>query len=129
ARRRDGTTVDRRLRCGARAARRVQPERIARLGAREETRIVSGDPATAIVIGASSGLGRALAEELARQRYSLLLVASARRDLDALGASLDVAHGTATRSLALDLGREADPGARIAAALDGLPPAKVLLLP
>jgi short-subunit dehydrogenase len=90
---------------------------------------VSGDPATAIVIGASSGLGRALAEELARQRYSLLLVASDRRDLDALGASLDVAHGTATRSLALDLGREADPGAHIAAALDGLPPAKVLLLP
>jgi short-subunit dehydrogenase len=87
------------------------------------------DPATAIVVGASSGLGRALAEELARKQYALLLVASDRRDLDALGASLEVSHDVATRSLALDLGREADPGARIAAALDGLPPAKTLLLP
>jgi short-subunit dehydrogenase len=87
------------------------------------------DPATAIVVGASSGLGRALAEELARKQCALLLVASDRRDLDALGASLEVAHGVPTRGLALDLGREADPGARIAAALDGLPPAKTLLLP
>lgn len=88
-----------------------------------------GDAATAIVIGASSGLGRALAEELARKGHSLLLVASDRRDLDALGASLEVEHGIATRALALDLGREADPGARIAAALDGLSPVKALLLP
>jgi short-subunit dehydrogenase len=90
---------------------------------------VSGETATAIVIGASSGLGRALAEELARNQYALLLVASDRRDLDALGASLHVTHGIATRSLALDLSREADPGARIVAALDGLPPATALLLP
>jgi short-subunit dehydrogenase len=90
---------------------------------------VSGETATAIVIGASSGLGRALAEELARTGHALLLVASDRRDLEALGASLDVAHAVAPRTLALDLGREADPGARILAALDGLPPVTALLLP
>jgi short-subunit dehydrogenase len=90
---------------------------------------VNGDANTAIVIGASSGLGRALAEELASKQYALLLVASDRRDLDALGASLEVAHGIATRSLAFDLGREADPGARIVAALDGLPSPTALLLP
>ena len=85
--------------------------------------------ATAIVIGASSGLGRALAAELARRQYALLLVASDRRDLDALGASLNIEHGIAVRAIALDLGREADPGARILAALDGMPPPAALLLP
>ena len=84
--------------------------------------------ATAVVIGASSGLGRALASELARCGYALLLVASDRRDLDALGASLNLAHGIAVRALALDLGREADPGGRIASALDGMPPATALML-
>ncbi|HKE48302.1 MAG TPA: SDR family NAD(P)-dependent oxidoreductase [Rhodanobacteraceae bacterium] len=85
--------------------------------------------ATAIVVGASSGLGRALAAELARAQYALLLIASDRRDLDALGASLNLAHGIAVRALALDLGREADPGARIAGTLDGMPPPAALLLP
>jgi short-subunit dehydrogenase len=85
--------------------------------------------ATAIVVGASSGLGRALANELAARGYSLLLVASDRRDLDALGASLNLAHGVAVRALGFDLSREADPGARIAGALDGMPPATALLLP
>ena len=90
---------------------------------------MSESTATAIVIGASSGLGRALAAELARRQYALLLIASDRRDLDALGASLNLEHGVAVRALALDLAREADPGARIAATLDGMPPASALLLP
>jgi short-subunit dehydrogenase len=85
--------------------------------------------ATAIVVGASSGLGRALAAALAQEGYALLLVASDRRDLDALGASLNLAHGIPVRALALDLAREADPGMRIAAALEGMPPASALLLP
>jgi short-subunit dehydrogenase len=90
---------------------------------------VSENATTAIVVGASSGLGRALATELAARGYALLLVASDRRDLDALGASLHLAHGIAVRALALDLGREADPGAKIATALTRLPPASALLLP
>ena len=85
--------------------------------------------ATSIVIGASSGLGRALATELARTRHALLLVASDLRDLDALAASLNLEYGVPVRALALDLGREADPGARIVAALDRLPPLEALLLP
>jgi short-subunit dehydrogenase len=85
--------------------------------------------ATAIVVGASSGLGRALAAALARDGYALLLAASDRRDLDALGASLNLEHGIAVRALALDLAREADPGARIVATLEGMPPATALLLP
>jgi short-subunit dehydrogenase len=90
---------------------------------------VSAREATAIIVGASSGLGRALASALARDGYALLLVASDRRDLDALGASLNLEHGIAVRALALDLARETDPGARIAATLEGMPPASALLLP
>jgi short-subunit dehydrogenase len=86
-------------------------------------------PCTAIVVGASSGLGRALATALAEKQYALLLIASDRRDLEALGASLGLAHGIVAHTLALDLAREADPGARIAAALDGMPPPTALLLP
>lgn len=84
---------------------------------------------SAIVIGASSGLGRALANELAAQQHDLLLVASDPRDLEALAADLNLRHGITVRALALDLGREPDPGARIGAALEGLPPPETLLLP
>lgn len=84
---------------------------------------------SAIVVGASSGLGRALAEELAAKKRDLLLVASDDRDLEAIASDLNLRHGVAVRVLALDLGREFDPGARIAAALDGLPPPDALLLP
>ena len=85
---------------------------------------------TALVVGASSGLGRALARELARDQHDLLLVASDARDLEAVAADLHLRHGVVVRTLALDLGREADPGARIAAVLDELPsPLTALLLP
>jgi len=84
---------------------------------------------SAIVVGASSGLGRALASELAAKKHDLLLVASDPRDLEAIASDLHLRHGIAVRTLALDLGREFDPGARILAALDDLPPPEALLLP
>ncbi|WP_440224944.1 SDR family NAD(P)-dependent oxidoreductase [Dokdonella sp. MW10] len=83
---------------------------------------------TAIVIGASSGLGRALAEELARNGHALLLVASDVRDLVALAADLRLRHGVAVEPLALDLSREPDPGARVLEAL-GENEASALLMP
>jgi short-subunit dehydrogenase len=84
---------------------------------------------TSLIVGASSGLGRALANELAVCGHDLLLVASDARDLDAVAADLALRYGVAVRVLALDLGREADPGARIAASLDGIAPLSALLLP
>lgn len=84
---------------------------------------------SALIVGASSGLGRALAAELARQGQDLLLVASDARDLDAVATDLVLRHGVAVRTLALDVAGEADPGARIAAGLDGLSPLSALLLP
>lgn len=84
---------------------------------------------TAVIIGASSGLGRALAVELARRKQPLLLVASERRDVEATCANLRLLHGIEARSLALDLGRDPDPGAKVLAALEGLPPITSLLMP
>lgn len=85
---------------------------------------------TALVVGASSGLGRALAAELARAGRDLLLVASDARDVEALAADLALRHGVRVRALALDLARTADPGTRIAAVLDEMPaPLQALLLP
>lgn len=85
-------------------------------------------PSTALVIGASSGLGRALAGELARRGQPLLLVASDARDLQAIAADLELRFDASVATLALDLAREPDPGARIVKALDALPPPSALLL-
>lgn len=85
---------------------------------------------TALVVGASSGLGRALAAELARKGHDLLLVASDLRDVEAVAADLQLRHGVVARGLAIDLARSADPATRIAAALDAMPkPLQALLLP
>ncbi len=84
---------------------------------------------TAVIIGASSGLGRALAVELASRKHPLLLVASERRDVEATCADLRLRHGIEARSLGMDLGRDPDPGAKILAALEGLPPVTSLLMP
>lgn len=84
---------------------------------------------TAVVIGASSGLGRALAGRLAEAGQALLLVASDARDLETLACDLRLRHEVDVRTLALDLAHEADPGVRVLAALDGLPAPTALLLP
>ena len=83
---------------------------------------------TAVVVGASSGLGRALATELARRGRELLLVASDPRDLEAIAADLRLRFDARARVLALDLARSPDPGALLLAALEGLPPPQALLL-
>jgi short-subunit dehydrogenase len=57
---------------------------------------------TWVVVGASSGLGRALAERLARDRRSLLLVSSDQRDVTAISADLQTVSGATVRVLAHD---------------------------
>lgn len=89
----------------------------------------SAAASTAVIVGASSGLGRALATELARRGQALLLVASDARDLQALANDLALRFEATVATLALDLAREPDPGARILAARGELPPLSALLLP
>ena len=77
---------------------------------------------TAVVVGASAGLGRALAERLAASRHDLVVVASDARDLEALAADLRIRYGVRVVAVALDLGREAssaEPLARAVAELGG----------
>jgi short-subunit dehydrogenase len=84
---------------------------------------------TAVVVGASAGLGRALAAALAAAGHALVLVASDARDVEALAADLRLRHGVRAVALGLDLGRagaDVEPLVRAADALGG---ADHLLLP
>lgn len=69
---------------------------------------------TCVVVGASSGLGRALTEELARTGHPLVLVSSDARDLSPLASDLTVRFGVAVRIVAADAAEHAG----LAAALD-----------
>jgi len=63
-------------------------------------------PEIALIVGASSGVGRAIACELARRGYDLVLAARDPRDLEAVAWDLEIRWAIRARSLPLDL---ADP--------------------
>ena len=84
---------------------------------------------TYLVAGASSGLGRALAEELARSGHALVLVSSDLRDTSALAADLHLRYDVMAVPVALDLAEAAAPFWDIDAALANLPPLAGILLP
>ena len=71
---------------------------------------------TALVTGASSGIGAVYADRLARRGYDLILVARNRDRLQALATRLTAETGRSVEILVADLGRKADL-ARIEAAL------------
>jgi len=75
--------------------------------------------ATALVTGASKGLGAAFARDLASRGTNLVLVARSIKSLQDLANSLSQKHGVRCLALEADL---ADPGAvgRIVEVLDGL---------
>ncbi|UOG75119.1 SDR family oxidoreductase [Hymenobacter tibetensis] len=61
---------------------------------------------TALITGASRGIGRAFATELARRRYDLLLVARSADQLELVATELRTQHGISAHSLACDLAEQ-----------------------
>jgi short-subunit dehydrogenase len=82
-----------------------------------------------LIVGASTGLGRALAEEYARAGNDLVLLSRDERDIEALAAHLLLRFGILAVPLAIDLAQEADFLPRIDRALAQLSPLRGVLLP
>lgn len=83
---------------------------------------------TCLVVGGSSGLGRALAERFAAAGHPLVLVSSDARDTQAVASDLALRHRVPVRTVALDLAAPAIPLAEIDDALNALPPLAGVLL-
>lgn len=82
---------------------------------------------SALITGASRGLGAALAREMARRGYRLMLVARDGEALNALAAALRAEHGASIETLAADL-TQVEAAQRVAeAAILRLGPIDVLI--
>lgn len=84
---------------------------------------------TWVVVGASAGLGRALATRLAQEGRGLVLAASDARDLDALAADVAIRFGAAARIVAHDAADPAGLAQAIAAAIPAGEPIDGVLFP
>ena len=68
----------------------------------------TSSPGTALITGASSGIGAVYADRLARRGHDLILVARNRQRLDALAIRLNEETGRSVEVLAADLKDKAD---------------------
>ena len=81
---------------------------------------------TAVVTGASSGIGALYAEGLARRGHDLILIARRKDRLDAVAARIEAASGVRVEVLAADLADASDLS-RIAARIGGDPNISILV--
>lgn len=70
---------------------------------------------TALITGASSGIGREFARYHAAKGGDLIITARRAAELDALKSELETAHGVSVTTVALDLGAASGPAALYAA--------------
>ena len=70
---------------------------------RPESEIDASRQRTTVIVGASSGVGRALAQEVARRGSNVVLVARDGRDLECLARHLTLSFGVAACAAPLDL--------------------------
>lgn len=73
----------------------------------------------AVVTGATDGIGKSYAEELARRGFSMMLVSRSQEKLDDVAKSLEEQFNVETRTIAVDFGK-ADIYPKIEAGLAGL---------
>lgn len=64
---------------------------------------------TALITGASAGLGKEFAEQLASAGYELVLVARRKEKLDEVAAEIHATHGVAVNTIAADLNDTGSP--------------------
>jgi decaprenylphospho-beta-D-erythro-pentofuranosid-2-ulose 2-reductase len=69
----------------------------------EETGSRKAGSKGAVIVGASSGVGRAVADGLARQGWDLVIASRHQPDLDTLAAELAAAHGITVTPIAVDV--------------------------
>ncbi|KAK4694795.1 hypothetical protein P7C71_g2841, partial [Lecanoromycetidae sp. Uapishka_2] len=75
----------------------------------------------ALVTGASDGIGKEFALQLARAGYSTLLISRTQSKLDDLAAEIKSKHNTPTKTLAMDFGYDRDSDyTKLKALVDGL---------
>jgi short-subunit dehydrogenase len=82
-----------------------------------------------LIVGASTGLGRALAEEYAGAGFDLVLVSRDQRDIEPLASHLRIRFGIVAVALAADLAHDNEYLSRVEGALAQVAPLRGLLLP
>uniref|UniRef100_A0A674PD45 3-ketoacyl-CoA reductase n=1 Tax=Takifugu rubripes TaxID=31033 RepID=A0A674PD45_TAKRU len=73
----------------------------------------------AVVTGATDGIGKSYAEELARRGFAMMLISRSQEKLDDVARMLQVLYNVETKTIAVDFGKS-DIYCRIEAALAGL---------